>query len=126
MALRFTIGQSGQVITGVPRGTLTRGQVATHAGVVPNAVGDMPAGIVMDDKPAEQPPLMCDLAAGQCILEDTDLNMNVETDLLFSDGDGTYSTSEPAGASGTRVWVLGKPIGPTRARIHIYSYEKGA
>lgn len=126
MAIKFTIGQTGQVITGVPRGSLTRGQVSTHAGVVPNAVGDMPAGVVMDDKPTDNAPLMCDLASQGCWVEDTALNMNVETDIVYSDGDGTYSTTEPAGAAGTKVWVLGVPIAPTIFRLDIRSYEKGA
>lgn len=126
MVVKFTIGQTGQVITGVPRGSLTRAQVATHAGVVPNAVGDMPAGIVMDDKPTDSPPLMCDLASVGCWVEDTSLNMNVETDLVYSDGDGTWSTAEPAGAAGTKVWVLGVPIAPTIFRLTITPHEKGA
>jgi hypothetical protein len=126
MVVRFTIGQPGMLITGTERNSLTRAQVATHAGVVPNVVGDMPAGIVMDDAPTDNPPLMCDLASQGCWVEDTDLNMNVETDLVYSDGDGTYSTAEPAGAAGTKVWVLGVPFAPTRFRIAIWSYEKGA
>jgi hypothetical protein len=45
---------------------------------------------------------------------------------IFSDGDGTASDGEPAGAAGTIISTLGHCISATRAYIKVTTFEKGA
>src|SRR3990167_7186953 len=89
-------------IWGVPRGSLTRGQVSTFKGVVPADVNDAPYGIVMDDALTDSPLALVDIYGEGSIIEDSALTLD-ENSLIFSDGDGTYSTTIPAGAAGTKV-----------------------
>jgi len=125
--LLFTI-YPHSTITGVPKQTspVARNRVVTYAGVVPNAAGDMPAGIIMNDSPTNNPPPMVDVAGNGCIVDNSDLNMNVETDQVWSDDDGTYSVSEPTSATTTKHWRLGYPISPTKFVIDIQPVPKGA
>lgn len=46
--------------------------------------------------------------------------------VVYNDGDNTASDTEPAGAAGTAVWILGHCITATRAYINVTHYEKGA
>lgn len=45
---------------------------------------------------------------------------------VYSDGDNTASDTEPAGAAGTWVTVLGQTFSTTRFLVDVHGYEKGA
>lgn len=122
MVLRLL--KKGEVY-GVPRGTLVRGDLAAFDGTIIAALGEVPLGIVMDDAATDDPLAMVDLYGEGSIIEDTGLSLAVD-DLVYSDGDGTFSDTEPAGAAGTRIVAIGVPVSPTAFRVTISPHEKGA
>jgi hypothetical protein len=112
-------------IHGVPKGSLARGDLASHKGAVMADVNDAPFGILLDTVSTDDPNLMVDLYGEGSVIDDSTLTLD-ENSLVYSDGDGTWSTSKPAGAAGTKIWVIGHPFSATAFTMHIYSIEKGA
>jgi hypothetical protein len=73
-----------------------------------NAVADPIKGIIVDAVPTENPPSMLKLAGVGCVIEDTVMDGVAAGNLVWSDGDGTYSIVAPtAGAAGTLRNILG-------------------
>ena len=73
-----------------------------------NAVADPVKGIVVDAIPTDVPPVMLKLAGRGCVIEDTVMDGVAAGTLVWSDGDGTYSTTKPtAGAADTLRVLMG-------------------
>lgn len=67
-----------------------------------------PRGIMVDAVPATNPPTFYRLAVTGDWVEDTGLTSQTEGAIVYSDGDGTYSTTRPTGGSaGDIAWALG-------------------
>lgn len=71
------------------------------------AAANRPKGIVVDAIPTDNPPQMVRLAVSGDIIEDTGLTSQTEGALIWSDGDGTYSVTQPAAAGSNKNWSLG-------------------
>lgn len=123
--MTLTLLKAGEVVGVAKTSESARGVIVTFDGTKPDAVGDAPAGILMDDVPTNTPHLEMNAYGIGSVIDDSGLTL-ADTDLVYSDGDGTYSASEPAGAAGTKVWVFGVPTSATAFRVNIFSYEKGA
>lgn len=72
-----------------------------------DAIADPVKGIIVDAVPTNAPPAMLKLAGRGCFIEDTVMDGVAPGTLVYSDGDGTYSVTEPAGAAGTAVCQVG-------------------
>lgn len=100
------------------------GDLVTPAGVKVAAITDEVGGVVV--------------RVGDSVLGNQNLilqrgivraasTMGVTADTpVFSDGDGTASTSVPAGAAGTAITELGQVISTTRFSVNPIRYQKGA
>jgi hypothetical protein len=97
------------------------GKIVKPNGVLVAAVGDKP-GLIVRVGDARNPSLV--LVRG--IVRGMAGAAAAANATIFSDGDGTASDAEPAGAAGTGVWRLGSCISATRAHIDPQFYEKGA
>lgn len=102
----YTIRTVGKT-RAAPRGSLTLGLVVDMDGTAVDAAGDRPYGIVLDDIPTDVPPDMLTLYGEGTEFEDDTMDGVTIGNPVYSDGDGTYSVTEPSGAAGTRVWILG-------------------
>lgn len=67
-----------------------------------NAATDPIKGIIVDAVPTDVPPVMLKLAGRGCFIEDTVLDGVAPGTLIWSDGDGTYSSTQPTAAAGTK------------------------
>lgn len=73
-----------------------------------NAVADPVKGIIVDAVPTDTPPAVLKLAGKGCVIEDTVLDGVAAGTLIWSDGDGTYSVTQPtAGAADTQRCIMG-------------------
>lgn len=98
-----------------------------------DAIADPPKGFLVDDLTTDNPPLMLNVyGEGSHIDLSGVLTAGAVGALIYSDGDGTVSSTEPAGAAGTQVWVVGFIIGDEDAgtstilEVRMQLYEKGA
>lgn len=87
---------------------IANGDVVTYDGSgAVAAVADRPMGVVVGDIPATNPQARFPVAVTGDLIFDDGLASQTVGDLVYSDGDGTYSTSAPAAAAGTLKWILG-------------------
>ncbi len=107
---------------------IASGDVVAVSGDKVDAIGDKPLGIVVGEIPATNPQARFPLAVEGDIIFDDALASQTTGALVFSDGDGTYSTTEPAGAAGTQVWAIGhieeSDADGTAIRLDFQLYEK--
>jgi len=69
---------------------------------------ERPAGIMVDAEPTDNPPRFYRLAVSGDTIYDTGLTSQTIGAEIWSDGDGTYSTTRPtAGSAGDMAWLLG-------------------
>lgn len=87
-----------------------------------NTVG---VGFVVDDIPTTNPPQTRTAWGDGSIIEDDAASFSVDTE-LYSDGDGTISQTQPAGAAGTVIVSVGRAISTTEFVVNIQAIEKGA
>jgi hypothetical protein len=122
------------VYEAAPIGTLATGVLVAHDGLIVGAITDPVMGIVVDSVPTAGAPYLLRIAGKGAIIEDTVLDGVADGSLVYSDGDGTYSLTEPAGAAGTLVTIFGvvRRIDTQAAgtgceiEITLDQYEKGA
>lgn len=71
-------------------------------------VAERPGGVMVDAILTDNPPRFYRLAVSGDLIHDDALTSQTEGALIWSDGDGTYSTTQPtAGAADTLRWMLG-------------------
>lgn len=100
------IRREGQVES-VPRGTLSEGDLVGQDGTIIDAAAERPMGIIADPEPSENPPEMVDAHGEGTIIEDDAFDGVAVDTIVWSDGDGTYSTTDPAPVAGAHAWALG-------------------
>lgn len=124
--MAWRVKKIGQVF-GVPtQGTpVTAGSFVEADGSVVDTVDEIGLGVVIDEAPDVNPPEMTDAYGEGSILEDTTASYTIGQE-VYSDGDGTLSQTQPAGAAGTEIVVVGKAISATEFHVGIYTMEKGA
>lgn len=96
-------------IEGIPRyAGAAAGDLVGMDNAKVNAVADMVKGIIVDAVPTDTPPAMLKLAGKGCLIEDTVMDGVAPGTLVWSDGDGTYSSVQPtAGAADTQRCLMG-------------------
>lgn len=102
------IRREGQVES-VPRGSLNEGDLVAQDGTIIDAAAERPMGIIADEEPSENAPEMVDAYGDGTLFEDDALDttsISVD-DIIWSDGDGTYSATDPAPAAGSHAWAVG-------------------
>lgn len=123
--MAIKIKKIGQVHS-IPRyAGAAAGDLVSADGAKVDAIGDTLLGMLVDEVPATNPPEMLDVYGEGSIVEDDALAMT-KGGLVYSDGDGTWSQTEPAGAAGTTVAVMGVALSATEVEMRLYTYEKGA
>lgn len=116
---------SCEYYSGIAAGDLTKEDAKVAA------IGDAPVGFVIDEIRTDNPPRMVDVHGTGAIISGL-ISAGTVGSLVYSDGDGTISTSVPAGAAGTKVYIVGTIIGDEDAstsdivEINIYAIQKGA
>lgn len=106
--MAIIIKREGQV-EGVPRGTLNEGDLVSQDGTIIDGAAERPMGVIADEEPPENAPEMTEAYGEGTLFEDTALDTSSISvdDIIFSDGDGTYSTTDPAPATGSNAWAVG-------------------
>lgn len=133
MALKIRRNPLPRDIHSVDYSGVAAGDVVATDKTKVSSVDDRPLGLVIDDVPSDNPPKLKEVYGNGTIFEDTSFSGGSDGDLIYSDGDGTYSTTEP-GSEGSLVWTLGvireadTVSSGTGAQIEIdiQAYELGA
>jgi len=81
--------------------------VASDGDALVASDAERPLGIVVDSVPTDNPPKFLRLAVSGDVIEDTGLTSQTIGVPIWSDGDGTYSVTDPAPSAGTFAWSLG-------------------
>ncbi len=91
-------------VSGVVNGAVIESDGDSLVATVP----DRPGGIMVDAVPTDGKPRFYRLAVTGDVVHDDGLTSQTEGAVIWSDGDGTYSTTKPtAGAADTTRWMLG-------------------
>lgn len=99
---------SAKVVNSGVSGVVNGAVIDTDGDALVAAVADRPGGIMVDAVPTDNPPRFYRLAVTGDVIFDTALTSQTEGAIIWSDGDGTYSTTKPtAGAADTLRWMLG-------------------
>lgn len=117
-----TVGE----VTGVPwvAGS-EEGDYVGSDGEEVSATTEMGVGFIIDSRPTDSPPEMANAYGDGSVLEDTTASFTVDA-LLYSDGDGTISETQPAGTAGDIVTVVGVAKSATTFLVKQYQFELGA
>lgn len=102
-AQRPELAKSVTAYSGIANGDVV---TADGSGVVAS-VGARPLGIVVGDIPTTNPPNRFPLAVSGDVIYDDALVSQTDGATVYSDGDGTYSTTEPNAGVGAVRWEIG-------------------
>lgn len=94
-------------------------------GTVPTAVADIPLGVMVDTRPSDNPPDQGTVYGDGSIIEDLSASFTVD-ELVWHDGDGTWSQTKPGSSAGNQIVKMGVAITSTKVLIDIEAYERGA
>lgn len=95
-------------VVGSGVGSVANGKVvASDRDALVASDAEAPAGIVVDAVPTDNPPKFLRLAVSGDTIHDDGLTSQTIGVPIWSDGDGTYSVTDPAPAAGTFAWKLG-------------------
>lgn len=109
-----------KVVASTVSGAVNGVLIAADRDALVAAVAEKPAGLVVDDVPTDNPPKFLRLAVTGDVVFDTALTSQTIGAEIWSDGDGTYSTTKPtAGAADTLRWLVGTITDSSAAGSHI-------
>lgn len=82
--------------------------VASDGDALVATVPERPGGIMCDHVPTDHKPRFYRIAVTGDVIHDDALTSQAEGELVWSDGDGTYSLTKPTGgAADTIRWIVG-------------------